>query len=67
MSSDPTPSDAPKKQPSAFVPGTNVNAKIGKDDRGPFYLVQIEGDQAILQGSKTLTVPVSDLREIKRD
>lgn len=53
--------EATKKEARAFVPGTLVNAKIGKDVRGPLYLVQIDGDTATIQGKRTATVPVADL------
>jgi hypothetical protein len=33
------------------------------DGKGPFYIVQIEGDTATLQGSETFTAPVSSLKQ----
>jgi hypothetical protein len=50
-----------KKQPEIKA-GANVRAEIDKEVRGPFYLVQIAGDVATLQGAETIEVPVSALR-----
>lgn len=44
-----------------FKAGTNVFAKVEGKEIGPIYLVQIDGDKATLQGSKTYVVPVTDL------
>lgn len=44
-----------------FTPGTNVIAKIDGKEIGPIYLVQIDGDQATLQGAKTHIVNVKDI------
>lgn len=44
-----------------FKAGTNVFAEIDGKESGPFYLVQIEGDKATLQGAKTHVVPVAAL------
>ena len=41
--------------------GQNVFAKIAGKEIGPIYLVQIDGDQATLQGDKTHVVPVASL------
>ena len=46
-----------------FTPGTNVFAKIDGKMAGPFYLVQIEGETATLQGAKSHTVPLSALSD----
>ena len=46
-----------------FKAGTNVFAKIDGKTAGPFYLVQIEGDKATLQGAKTHIVPLSALSD----
>lgn len=48
---------------SKFTPGTNVFAKIDGKMAGPFYLVQIQGDKATLQGAKTHVVPLSALSD----
>jgi len=44
-----------------FKAGTKAFAKIDGKESGPFYIVQIVGDQATLQGAKTHVVPVSAL------
>lgn len=41
--------------------GTNVFATVAGNEIGPIYLVQIDGDQATLQGDKTHIIPVSDI------
>lgn len=41
--------------------GTNVFAKVDGKEIGPIYLVQIDGDQATLQGGETHVIPVSDI------
>ena len=46
-----------------FKAGANVFAKIDGKMAGPFYLVQIEGETATLQGEKSHTVPLSSLSE----
>lgn len=44
-----------------FKAGTNVFAKINGKEIGPIYLVQIDGDEATLQGAETHVVPLSAL------
>lgn len=41
--------------------GMNVFAKVEGKKAGLFYLVQIEGGKATLQGAELFKVPVSDL------
>jgi type II secretory pathway component HofQ len=43
------------------TPGTNVIALIDGKEAGPFYLVQIDGQTATLQGIETHQVPVADI------
>lgn len=42
-------------------PGTNVFATIDGKEVGPFYLVQIDGNNATLQGLETHIVPVASI------
>lgn len=51
-------------EPAPFKPGQNVRALIDKKEAGPFYLVQISGGKATLQGAKQIEVPVADLRPL---
>lgn len=48
---------------SKFTPcaGTNVFAMVDGKEIGPIYLVQIEGDKAMLQGAETYVVALSDV------
>jgi hypothetical protein len=42
-------------------PGSKVMAKIDGKERGPFYYVSNDGEDAQLQGKELVTVPVKDL------
>jgi hypothetical protein len=41
--------------------GTNVYVKKEGKEAGPFYLVQIVGDKATLQGSTSFEAPLVDI------
>lgn len=50
-----------KKNGYAPRAGTNVFATIDGKEKGPLYLVQIDADNATLQGEETHIVPVASI------